>query len=273
MSPISTSGKVELRRVYATQVADADAQAYLAAVEAADGQTLEYGVASAISDFVVGCKADGMWDAIKASCILAGARTLAGALVPLKGVAPENGISGAYQFAEAAYDRKLGLQGSKASPFPLIKANRNSNDDPQNDQHASVYVTQQGTITGSTNPILYAVSGSDWNQMTWSNSTLVTRSRGTAAFVSGNVTGLGATLLGISRSSSSSFDTRQYGTTSNTSSTSVTPTAVVYYVLGVGNSTNFNGRASFYSIGESLDLALLDSRVSTLMTAIGAAIP
>ena len=30
---------------------------------------------------------------------------------------------------------------------------------------------------------------------------------------------------------------------------------------------------SFYSIGESLDLALLDTRVSNLMTAIGAAIP
>jgi len=28
-----------------------------------------------------------------------------------------------------------------------------------------------------------------------------------------------------------------------------------------------------YSIGESLDLALLDTRVSNLMTAIGAAIP
>jgi hypothetical protein len=34
-----------------------------------------------------------------------------------------------------------------------------------------------------------------------------------------------------------------------------------------------DARLSFYSIGESLDLALLDNRVSTLMTDIGAAIP
>ena len=34
----------------------------------------------------------------------------------------------------------------------------------------------------------------------------------------------------------------------------------------------FDGRMSFYSIGESLDLALLDTRVSTLMTDLSAAI-
>jgi hypothetical protein len=34
-----------------------------------------------------------------------------------------------------------------------------------------------------------------------------------------------------------------------------------------------NARLAFYSIGESLDLAALDTRVSALITAIGAAIP
>jgi hypothetical protein len=34
-----------------------------------------------------------------------------------------------------------------------------------------------------------------------------------------------------------------------------------------------DARIAFYSIGEALDLALLDARVSTLMTDIGAAIP
>ena len=54
---------------------DADASAYILAVEAADGQTLEPATRSAINKFVVGCKADGIWAAIKASCIMAGART------------------------------------------------------------------------------------------------------------------------------------------------------------------------------------------------------
>ena len=39
---------------------------------------------------------------------------------------------------------------------------------------------------------------------------------------------------------------------------------------GIGKS---NARISFYSIGESLTLSLLDSRVETLMTALAAAIP
>jgi hypothetical protein len=72
---------------------DADAQAYITAVETADGQALETGVRDAINAFVVGCKADGIWNAIKASCILAGARTLTGALVPLVGTAPTTSTS------------------------------------------------------------------------------------------------------------------------------------------------------------------------------------
>jgi hypothetical protein len=34
-----------------------------------------------------------------------------------------------------------------------------------------------------------------------------------------------------------------------------------------------NSRLAFYSIGESLDLALLDARVTDLINAFGAAIP
>jgi len=56
---------------------------YIRAVEAADGAYLETGVKKAINSFIVGCRKDGIWDAIKASCILCGARTIAGALVPL----------------------------------------------------------------------------------------------------------------------------------------------------------------------------------------------
>jgi hypothetical protein len=48
----------------------------------------------------------------------------------------------------------------------------------------------------------------------------------------------------------------------------------VYADNNAGSATAFSAsRLGFYSIGESLDLALLDSRVSTLYTAIGAAIP
>jgi hypothetical protein len=76
--------------VVTTAALDSDAAAYIAAVEAADGQSLEVDVKTAINNFIVGCKADGIWTALKASCILSGARTLSGALVPLVGTAPTN---------------------------------------------------------------------------------------------------------------------------------------------------------------------------------------
>jgi hypothetical protein len=57
---------------------DEDAGNYIQAVETADAQALEPATRKAINNFVIGCKQDGIWTAIKAGCILAGARTLPG---------------------------------------------------------------------------------------------------------------------------------------------------------------------------------------------------
>ena len=66
-------------------VTDPDAGAYIAAVEAADGQLLEFGVGKAINDFVVGCKQDKIWDAIKASCFPPAAEAPRSVSVPHSG--------------------------------------------------------------------------------------------------------------------------------------------------------------------------------------------
>lgn len=63
---------------------DADAADYVSRVQAADGEDLELGIVAAYHAFCLGCKDDGIWDAIQACCVIAGARTVAGALVPLK---------------------------------------------------------------------------------------------------------------------------------------------------------------------------------------------
>ena len=114
---------------------DADVDAYLNAVEAADGQELEAGVITAVETFVLGCKSDGIWSAIIASCLLAGARTLSGALVPLVvAAAPTN-----FNFVSADYDRESGLLGNGTNKY--LNSNRLDNADPQNSQHFSVYAT------------------------------------------------------------------------------------------------------------------------------------
>jgi hypothetical protein len=82
-----------------------------------------------------GTKADGtFWDALKASCILCGARTLAGALVPLAGAAPTNN-----NFVDADYNRETGLKGDGSTKY--LDSNRANNADPQDDQHVCVYAS------------------------------------------------------------------------------------------------------------------------------------
>jgi hypothetical protein len=80
--------------------------------------------------------------------------------------------------------------------------------------------------------------------------------------------------IGLSRSSSSTIYTRIGGAIASQLVGSSAPDAIPIYVFSRGvNDFPTASRLSFYSIGESLDLALLDTRVSALITAIGAAIP
>ena len=255
---------------------DTDAQAYITLVEAADSQSLGTGVKDAINAFVVGCKSDGIWDAIKAACIMAGARTLDGALVPLVGTAPQP-----YNFVSGDYDRKLGIEGDGATKY--LDSNRNNNADPQNDFHISLYRQS----VGNTAIWMGGGSGSDTGRsaisLTLDGSTAFQgyyfRSRNPTA--NGSVSSyigfdernsLG--LIGHSRTSSTNVNYKYPNGSGSFSSTSQTPFDgnIGVFATGAGVAPT-DARLSFYSIGESLDLALLDSRVSTLMTAIGAAIP
>jgi len=251
---------------------DTDAQTYITAVEAADGQALETAVKDAINAFVVGCKADSIWSAIKAACILAGARTLAGALVPLVGAAPTNN-----GFVNADLNRKTGLisNGEK-----YLNSNRNNNADPQDNNHNAVYVTvtsaatlsvfmgcSPGTTDSGANNMgifRFVPPGSLFFR---NRSSSVTEYAG-----AGNATGL----VGTSRSSSANHDARFNGATVQPSSpkTSQTPFNGNVFIFSTTNgSFTANARFSFYSIGESLNLALLDARLVTLMSALSAAIP
>jgi hypothetical protein len=250
-----------------------EAVSYVAAVEAADGQDLEFGVARAINDFVVGCKNDGIWDAIKACCILAGARTTNGALVPLVGDAPTS-----YNFdlvGDTDYNRVTGLKGDGSTKY--LDSNRNNNADPQNSQHLSVYASAQATSSANAYPFYisvgYSDAGSSQIGRLASNGNLFTRNR-SSSFDASSPSSDG--FLAMNRSQSSLYTTR-FASSNNTiaqvSGTPINGNVYVFWSSGAQASDYSDARLSFYSIGESLDLAKLDTRVSSLMTAIGAAIP
>lgn len=244
---------------------DPDARRYIAAVQAADQNTLEPAVRKAVTDFIVGCKQDGIWQAIKASCILAGARTLAGALVPLVGAAPTNN-----NFVSGDYDRETGLVGNGSDKW--LDTNRASNAQGQDSVHAAVYAT---TVNSGTRYYLGdTLSGSSWtNFFVLSSGAMYPYCRETTG--GGPLSNRHAIgLMGMNRSSSASYVFRgnqQNSTVSQASNASPSGTFVVF--RGSASSAFLaNGRFAFYSIGESLDLSLLDTRVSALITAIGAAI-
>ena len=246
---------------------DSDASTYIDAVETADGQALETGVRVAINDFVLGCKQDGIWNAIKASCILAGARTLDGALVPLTGGAPTNN-----NFVSGDYDRETGLVGDGSTKY--LDSNRNNNADPQNSKHLSVYVSSAQITDGTLRAYIGAgVGGSTGSQLFTVSSVANLYARlNSFGLDFGNRAATG--FIGANRNNSSNILIRVEGATSSPlSDASSTPFSGNVTVFGRNLTASSNARLSFYSIGESLDLALLDTHVSNLITAIGAAIP
>lgn len=247
-------------------VSDSDAATYITAVETADGATLEDGIKQAIDEFVAGCKTDSIWTAIKASCILAGARTLSGALVPLAGSAPTN-----VNFVSGDYSRTAGLTGNASTK--RLTANRATADDPQDNCHLSLYMTTNPG--GAARPIgSFTTSPSFVGSFMAENGTAFMRSASSASAAVASQSGFN----GASRDNSANVNIRNGGTTANRTLASLAPSANPSHFVFA---TSFNGSGAinysgatiaFYSIGEALDLALLDSRVSTLITAIGAAL-
>lgn len=250
-------------------VTDPDALAYVSAVEAADGQLLEFAVGKAINDFVVGCKVDGNWNAIKAGCILSGARKKEGAFIDLRTttqVLTNNG------FADGDYNRKTGLVGNGSTKY--LNSNRANNADPQNSSHNACWVSAPAV------GVLMASSSSNTGQNymdtnTTTNTRFANRDALSAPAVAATTA---AGLYGHSRSNSSQISYRCPQGNGTSFSASQTPESrnVFLYTRsneGLSFSQWSAARLAFYSIGEAIDLAKLDARVTALINAFGAAIP
>jgi len=245
---------------------DPDAAAYLRAVEAADGQVLETPVKRAVDDFFRGIKADNTFSAIKAACLLCGARTLAGALVPLVGTAPTNN-----NFVDADYNRETGLVGNGSTKY--LDSGRENDADPQDSKHLAFFADADSAsgYMGSLVRSPAVVTTQLWTFQTNLVLGYVNTATGTSSSYSG---GFAAT----QRIDASTVEVRANGATTVGTGIASSPgndrSTFVFARNDVGTANAFtDARLAFYSIGESIsDLALLDARVSALVTAIGAAL-
>lgn len=271
-----TGAKLNLKQQPVVQ-AEADINAYISLVEltdAANGQSggLETGVKDALKAFAVGCASDGIWNAIKASCILAGAKTLQGALVPLVGLAPTNfnfaaGTYSGSNYTTGDYNRKTGLASNGTTKY--LSSNRASNADPPDSRHGYCYATTK--ITNDNGYFgIQTGNSADYHLQPFSGS-VYTRNLSTSPKNWGSIATFGNGGYGMNRQSSTSYNVILGSTfTGSETNNSNPPNGSLISILAHANFPG-NGRIAFYSIGESLNLTQLDTRVSALITAIGAA--
>jgi len=254
---------------------DPDARLYFNAVEAADGQDLEGGVKAAINTFIIGLKSDGILNQLYTCCILAGARTLAGALVPLRGAAPTNN-----NFVGGDYNRKTGLIGNGTNKFLATGYNNNDTTNfPQNNSHISCYITESqtngtGIFVGTQSALgnILSINYGSTTQINFRNRS------STGRLISVAPVGFQVS----TRNNSANFSSRATyagGTKSDvtTTATSGTPSNQLYGVFCGFSGATPNGfcsaRMSFYSIGKDLSIPAFDLRVTALMGSLNAAIP
>jgi len=233
---------------------DADALDYLSRMATADGAGVETGVAVAVDAFVRDAKELGVFSSLKACCILAGARTLAGALVPVVGDAPTNVANG---FVSGDYTRGGATPGLKGDGTSYLDSGRAGTDDSQNDSHISVYVS---TPAGSSNRTLIS------NEYTWiaeDDTTTYFRVNASSSVTVAkhNVTGF----IGASRPSSTNVNLRIDALSTSPASASRSPGASIE-VFRNWNATQYSDATlAFYSIGTSLSLEDLDTAVTNLI--------
>jgi hypothetical protein len=249
---------------------DSDCLTYLAAVKAADGAGVEVSVATAVDEFFRDTKAAGVFDALKACCILCGARTLSGALVPLVGAAPSNN-----NFVSADYTRggaTPGLKGDGSTKY--LDSSRPDNSDSRNDNHLSVFITTNQTLNDRVfiGSAPFGTTGAHQIFFRTSTSELWLQPRNSGTLVSKSGTTY-PTFVGYSRMAFDALEFRASQVSSTEATTSQTPSSnnTCVFSREDGNALT-DGRLAFYSIGEALDLEALDDAVSTLVTAIGAAV-
>ena len=247
---------------------DPDARDYILRVEAADGERLESQVRGAINDFVLGCKQDGTWMALTHACIMAGARTLSGALIPLTGLASTNN-----NFVIGDYNRKTGLIGNASTKSLTTQYNNSSI--PTDNAHLSCYVTQAPTIGATTRMFIGTAAGTGGRLWLQCDLTSGLNFKNRSSSLGGITIANEGTTLGFkghSRNSPTNTVIRssQTNTTDTTASVSTSSFSTAVFA---GSATRYsNARMSFYSLGTNINLALLDTRVTTLMNTLASVI-
>lgn len=266
-------------------------QDYLDRVTAADvgagnTQGLELGVTDAfntclqamVADTSLGVSGGVLSQAaslIKASCFMMGARTLPGALVPLAADMPAPTNVGPFVIGD--YNRRTGL-GDPANVSKYLDSNRNNFSEPQNSRHIALRANLASSPLQSLAGARLESNGIGASVIAWTGTQPAFRSIPATDTIqlSGSAEIGTPTMFAMSRSAATEYTARVSGNNALITSTSTTPDNISIFVFAQNNGGSPAGistaRINFYSIGEALDLAVLDARITALSAAIAAAI-
>lgn len=253
---IGTKGILQRKGALRTAfIPDEDAAEYFNRITVA-GSSISDANKFAVNELIIGLKSDGLWSSIKAACILAGANDLAGALVPLAGTAP---IS--IGFVPEDHDISTGLQGDGVGKY--LDSQRPNSADPKNNNHVAVYITHGGThaICGANMSGRHIYDGFPTTGEMWITNNSYDQS--TPDDTGANTVGF----VGLSRPNGDHYQFRRNGTTHLIVQPSTTHAENNLEIFSRGGQP-YTGRIAFYSLGRSLDLAALDSRISNYLRSI-----
>lgn len=208
----------------------------------------------ALRKFVVGCITDNIWDKITAIVPLAGPSSLAGALVPLKGIAPTN-----FSFLAGDHNAQTGLIGNGSTKY-LVTGYSSNTFGSQNNAHIACYTTSatpRGHFMGSPTTNL---------SFTTANGVPTASINGSAGSF-GNSIPTGS-FIGARRDASGTLVFRTASDERSSTNFSAAPTANAIHVFRQnGVTTNYTAaRLAFYSLGQSLNMGLLRSRMDTYIS-------
>jgi len=219
--------------------------------------------AAPISHLVAGLRARGLWDKLKAACLLAGPDSLSGALVPLRADMP---TPTNFNFVAGDYSRATGLKGDGVSKYLLLGISGIAL--AQNSAHVSAYVTEAhpagaaGCYIGNSQLVPQpGAIGIVRSGVTPTN--MVTQIHGDLVVRAGAGTATG--LLGLARAAADGYAIRLGPYVATVTDASSPPLArdITCYRLYAEESGYCAGRQAWVSAGTALNLAQLDALLTT----------
>jgi hypothetical protein len=230
-------------------------------IEQVDSEELESSVKGSILRLVRRLKDQNLWDKIQVINLLCAARTMPGALVPLKGPYPNTPSTiGLFD-----YNRRTGLRPSNQNFF--FATNIFNNDLQVNDNHVSAYVNELNTFGAdligdgfTTNSLAIGKFTNTPHFDTRNKNSITTRSVEPAWSE--------PSLVGVVRNNTSNYDQRIARTNRTIAQASIDQSTVTtnrnIFLFSFWNGTG-DFRVPVYTMGRAIDMSLLEGEIEIFL--------